>query len=281
MLQQIQSLLNGGESRQQEEIQAILDELSWDENANRYVGSQRAVARITGMARFGITKGLGLDASRTPYEPKLLRWLVAQGISADTVRRQWAASQIRDTVIAALIRYAADVKDVPTAEGKRWNALISSAGFRAAVHQMKGRGELMERLAVRGKNLTHQIKACGRIQQQGKSYQKVRADMVKHVTGKVPSHLTNSALKQGIQIKSSDNWRSHADSGTLSCVSTTEETYGLTGVDLGEDMRELFIRRGLWDGEVHWQQQSVSVADAESVGQIDRKKINKLKASVK
>ena len=105
--------------------------------------------------------------------------------------------------------------------------------------------------------------------------------MVKHVTGKVPSHLTNSALKQGIQIKSSDNWRSHADSGTLSCVSTTEETYGLTGVDLGEDMRELFIRRGLWDGEVHWQQQSVSVADAESVGQIDRKKINKLKASVK
>lgn len=281
MLQQIQSLLNGGESRQQEEIQSILSELTWDEKANRYVGSQRAVSRITGIVQSTLRRGLGMDPNCAILEPKLLRWLAAEGMSGASIQRQWAAGQIHDTVIATLIRYAADVKDVPTPEGKRWNALISSAGFRAAIHQMKGRGELMERLAVRGKNLTHQIKACGRIQQQGKSYQKVRADMVKHVTGKVPSHLTNSALKQGIQIKSSDNWRSHADSGTLSCVSTTEETYGLTGVDLGEDMRELFIRRGLWDGEVHWQQQSVSVADAESVGQIDRKKIEKLKASVK
>ena len=279
MLQHIQNIINGGDSRQQQELQGILSELTWDEKANRYVGSQRAVARITGIPVNTLRYGLGMDSRRAKNESKLLRWLAAEGIKVVEVQRQWAAGQIRDSVIAALIRYAADVQEVPTPEGKRWNALISSAGFRAAIHQMKGRGELMERASVRGRNLTQQIRACGRIQQQGKSYQRVRANMVKNVTGKVPQHLTNSALKQGIEIRKGDNWRSHADAGTLGCLSSTEETFATTGVDLGEDLRELFMKRGLWDGQVHWSQEPMSVRQAEDLGQVDRKKANRLRAA--
>ena len=279
MLQHIQSIINGGESRQQEELQGILSELTWDEKASRYVGSQRAVARITGIAVNTLRYGLGMDSRRAKNESKLLRWLAAEGIKVIEVQRQWADGQIHDTVIAALIRYAADVIDIPTPEGKRWNALISSAGFRAAIHQMKGRGELMERAVVRGKNLPSQIRTCGRIQQKGQSYQKVRANMVKNVTGKVPRHLTNTALKQGIEIRKGDNWRSHADAGTLNCIDATENIFGNTGVELGEDMRELFMKRGLWDGQVHWSQESMTVREAEDLGQVDRKKAAKLRAA--
>lgn len=280
MLQQIQQLLKGEDSHQAAELQVILGELTWDENNRRYVGSQRAVARITGIDRMTLRRGLAMDPNRSVSDPKILKWLAAEGMSGGSIQRQWAAGQIHDTAIAKLIVYAASEKEVRTPEAKRWLNLIAGVGFRGAIHQMKGRGELMERASVRGRNLTHQIKACGRIAQQGGSYQTVRANMVENVTGKVPRHLTNSAIKQGIVIKSSDNWRSHADSKTLSCLSTTEETYAMTGVDLGSDMRDLFMRRGLWDGEVHWQQEAMTVADAEMVGQVDRKKVNQLRQSV-
>ena len=279
MLQHIQQLLKGEDSHQAAELQVILGELTWDEKNRRYVGSQSAVARITGMNRAGLREGLGLMPGRMVKEPKLLKWLAAEGISAVGVQRQWQLGQIHDTVIAKLFVYAASEKADRTVEGKRWLNLIAGVGFRGAIHQMKGRGELMQRASIRGRNLTHQIKACGRIAQQGGSFQKVRANMVKNVTGKVPRHLTNSAIKQGIVIKSSDNWRSHADYETLSVLSSTEEAYAMTGVDLGQDMRELFMKRGLWDGEVHWHQEAMTVADAEMVGQVNRQKVNQLRSA--
>ena len=231
------------------------------------------------MNRAGLREGLGLMPGRMVKEPKLLKWLAAEGISAVGVQRQWQLGQVHDTVIAKLIVYAASEKADRTVEGKRWLNLIAGVGFRGAIHQMKGRGELMERASIRGRNLTHQIKACGRIAQQGGSFQKVRANLVKNVTGKVPRHLTNSAIKQGIVIKSNDNWRSHADYDTLAVLSSAEEAYAMKGVDLGQDMRELYMKRGLWDGEVHWHQEAMTVADAEMVGQVDRKKVNELRSA--
>lgn len=276
MLQHIQNLLKGEESHQAAELQVILSELTWDERTRRYIGSQSAVARITGMNRTGIKEGLGLQPGRMVKEPKLLKWLVAQGVSADGVQRQWQIGQIQDALIAKLITYAATEKDVPTAEGKRWHTLIASAGFRAVIHEMKGRGELMQRATVRGKNLTAQVKTCARIQQKGQSYQTVRSNMVKNVTGKVPRHLCNSAKQQGIIVK--NTWRNNACAESLSCVHVTEEIYGIQGVDLGKEMRQFYIENGLWDGVVRWQEEPMSVADAESLGKVDRKKVNQLRA---
>ena len=39
-------------------------------------------------------------------------------------------------------------------------------------------------------------------------------------------------------------------------------------------MRQFYIDNGLWDGEVRWQQEPMSIADAESVGMVNRKKVN-------
>ena len=277
MLQHIQQLLKGEESHQALELKVILSELNWDEKTRRYVGSQRAVSRITGMDRRGIKIGLGLDPSRGLKEPKLLKWLAAEGLSAGSVQRQWAVGAIHDTVIAKLIVYAASEKEVRTAEGKRWLNLIAGVGFRGAIHQMKGRGELMERAAVRGKNLPNQVIKNNRVAQQGQSYQTVTSNIVKGVTGKVPRHLCNSAKKQGIIIK--NTWRNNACAESLNCVNSAEMIYGTQGVDLGKEMRQFYIDNGLWDGEVRWQQEPMSIADAESVGMVNRKKVNQLRAA--
>ena len=279
MLQQLQNLLKGEDSHQAEELQIILSELNWKEQFLRYHGSQRAVARIIGIDRQSLRRGLGMDPGRLHSDPKILKWLVSQGFSAGSIQRQWAAGEIHDTVIAKLIIYAATEREDRTAEGKRWLNLIAGVGFRGAIHQMKGRGELMERAAARGKNLPAQIKTCGRIQQQGQSFQRVRANMVKNVTGKVPAHLVNSARKQGVPIRVGDNWRSHADATTLNCMELTESIYGSKGVDLGKEMRQFYIDNGLWDGEVRWNDERMTVRDAESVGMVDRKKVNQLRAA--
>lgn len=277
MLQHIQNLLKGEDSHQAAELEIILSELNWDSEINRYIGSQRALARITGIDRMTLRRGLGMDPNRTVSDPKILKWLVAEGMSGGSIQRQWADGQIHDTVIAKLITYAATEKEVPTAEGKRWHTLIASAGFRAVIHEMKGRGDLMKRAAVRGRNLVAQVKTCDVIQQQGRSYQTVRSNIVKGVTGKAPRHLCNIAKQQGIDVK--NTWRDNACADSLGCVHVTEEIYGTKGVDLGQQMRQFYIDNGLWDGVVRFHDERMSVADAESLGKVDRKKVNQLRAA--
>ena len=64
MFDQLKNLLATADPRQQDELQGILDELTWDPDRNCYYGSQSAVARITGLGRTGITQGLGLRDDR-------------------------------------------------------------------------------------------------------------------------------------------------------------------------------------------------------------------------
>ena len=81
MLQHIQNLLKGEDSHQAAELEIILSELNWDSEINRYIGSQRALARITGIDRMTLRRGLGMDPNRTVSDPKILKWLVAEGMS--------------------------------------------------------------------------------------------------------------------------------------------------------------------------------------------------------
>ena len=269
MLQQLKSLLELEDTRQQQQLQEILDELTWDPGKNCYFGSQSAVARITGMARFGIEQGLQLGNTPPVKRPKLLRWLAAEGVSLAGIQREWKAGQISDRYIAKLIVYAGSVADSRPEEGRKWLALIAGVGFRGAIHEMKGREDLLTRAGARGQNLKYQKQTCNKIQQQGKSYQHTRSQIVKGVTTMVPRHLTNRAEKQGIKI--TDNWRSHADATTLGAVSMAEEGYAITGDDsIGVEIREMLMRRQ-WSGEVVWSQERINCDDAREVGKLAKR----------
>jgi len=272
MLQQLKSLLELEDSRQQQQLQEILDELTWDPERNCYFGSQRAVSRITGLAVSTIRKGLALDEDRlprTPNRPKLLRWLAAEGISVNGLQKEWAAGQISDKSIAKLIVYAGSVADSRPEEGRKWLALIAGVGFRGAIHEMKGREDLLTRAGARGNNLKYQRQTCNRIQQSGGSYQHVRSQIVKGVTTMVPQHLKNKARQQGIDVK--DNWRSHADATTLGAVSMTEEGYAITGnQNIGIEVREMLMRNG-WDGQVAWSSERINCDDAREVGKLAKR----------
>jgi len=272
MLQQLKSLLELEESHSRDQLQEILDELTWDPAKNCYFGSQRAVSRITGMAVSTIRKGLALDEDRlprTPNRPKLLRWLAGEGISVSTLQKEWSAGQVSDRFIAKFIVYAGSIADSRPEEGQKWLALIAGVGFRGAIHEMKGREDLLTRAGARGKNLKYQRQTCSKIEQQGKSFQHTRSQIVKGVTTMVPKHLENKARKQGIKVQG--NWRSHADATTLGAVSMSEEGYALTGDEnIGRDVREMLMRRG-WDGSVEWSQDRISCEDAREMGQLAKR----------
>jgi hypothetical protein len=72
------------------EFAELLAELTW--TGNHYVGTQTAVERITGLARKTITQGLALDPSRGANDPKMLKWLAAQGVKAGGIQKEWQAS---------------------------------------------------------------------------------------------------------------------------------------------------------------------------------------------
>jgi len=269
MLQQLKSLLELEDSRSATQLQEILEELTWDSEKNCYFGSQSAVARITGMTRMTIAQGLGLRDDRMAKRPKLLKWLAGEGISVAGIQKEWAAGKVSDKYIAKLIVYAGSMADSRPEEGRKWLALIAGVGFRGAIHQMKGREDLLSRADARGKNLKYQRQTCAKIQQQGKSYQRVRSELVKGVTTMVPRHLENKAKKQGIEIKG--NWRSHADATTLGAVSMSEEGYAITGdATIGEDVRQMLMRRG-WTGQVEWSQERISCDDARAVGKLAKR----------
>jgi hypothetical protein len=268
MLQQLQALIEQGENRQARDLEEILTELTWSQEKQCYYGSQRAVARITGMAQSTLGEGLGMSG-RSGKRPKLLKWLAGEGISAAGIQREWQAGAVSDKYIAKLIVYAASEANSRTPEARRWLNLITGVGFRGAVHQMKGREDLLDRATARAKNLTHQRRACSRIEQQGGSYQHVRAELVKGVTTMAPRHLTNIAQKEGIKVKG--NWRSHADATTLTAVSMTEDGYSITGnQNIGTEIRELLMRNG-WSGDVEWSQERISCDDARNLGRLAKK----------
>ena len=268
MLQQLQGLLQQGDNRQAD-LEEILSELAWSQEKQCYLGSQSAVARITGLDRMTITRGLALDPNRRPERPKLLKWLAGEGVSAAAIQREWQAGAVSDKYIAKLIVYAASEANSRTPEARRWLNLITGMGFRGAIHKMKGREDLLDRATARGKNLPHQRRACSRIEQQGGSYQHVRSELVKGVTTMAPMHLTNVAKKQGITVKS--NWRSHADATTLTAVSMTEDGYSITGKqDIGVEIRALLMRNG-WSGEVEWSQERIDCDDARNLGRLAKR----------
>jgi hypothetical protein len=268
ILQQLQSLIQADDERMKRDLDEILSELTWSQEKQCYFGSQRAVARITGMAQSTLGEGLGMS-DRSGKRPKLLKWLAGEGISAAGIQREWQAGAVSDRYIAKLIVYAASEANSRTPEARRWLNLITGVGFRGAIHQMKGREDLLDRATARAKNLVHQRRACLRIEQQGKSFQHTRAELVKGVTTMVPQHLTNVAQKQGIKIKG--NWRSHADAATLTAVSMTEDGYSITGNEtIGVEIRDLLMRNG-WSGEVEWSQERISCDDARNLGKLAKR----------
>ena len=269
MLQQLKSLLELEDSRQQQQLQEILDELTWDSEKNCYFGSQSAVARITGMTRMTIKEGLGLRDDRMAKRPKLLKWLAGEGVSVGGLQKEWQAGAVSDRYIAKLIVYAGSIADSRPEEGRKWLALIAGVGFRGAIHEMKGREDLLTRAGARGQNLKYQRQTCRKIEQTGGSYQHVRSQIVKGVTTMVPKHLENKARKQGIEVKG--NWRSHADATTLGAVSMTEEGYAITGnQNIGIEVREMLMRNG-WDGEVAWSHERINCDDAREVGKLAKR----------
>lgn len=269
MLQHLREMLEPASNSNAPDLEQILLELTWDQEKQCYFGSQRAVARITGLAVSTISEGLALRGDRTAKRPKLLKWLAGEGISVSGIQREWSAGQVSDKHIAQLIVYAASEANSRTPQARHWLKLITGVGFRGAVHQMKGREDLLSRATARAKGLNPQKRACEKIQQEGKSFQRTRATLVKGVTTKVPQHLTNEAKQKGIKVKG--NWRSHADEVTLVALSMTEEGFSVTGDEnIGRDIRDLLINRG-WDGQVHWSQERISCQDARDLGKLAKK----------
>ena len=238
------------------EFAELLAELTW--TGNHYVGTQRAVARITGLAQNTLTRGLGLDPSRATEEPKLLKWLAAQGITVRAIQREWQAGTIKDGNIAFLIRYAASKSLSKPAEAQRWQKLIESVGFRQVIHELSGRQDLLARRDARGKGLPAQRAFVDALQQQGKNIGCYRADLAKFLTGGYQPKTLEKMLRVVFpSIPKSTNWRSHADPKTLLLMQSAESLAAVTGDSgAGRLIRTAAVQGG-WSGEVEWQEEKV------------------------
>jgi len=245
------------------EFAELLAELTW--TGNHYVGTQTAVERITGLARKTITQGLALDPSRGANDPKMLKWLAAQGVKAGGIQKEWQAGAIKDGNIALLIRYAANESQSKPAEAERWQRLIESVGFRQVIHELSGRQDLLARRDARGKGLPAQRAFVDTLQQQGRNIGRHRADLIKFLTGGYqPKNLEKMLRGVFPSIPESTNWRSHADPRTLLLTQAAESLAAVTGDSgAGRIIRTAAVQGG-WSGEVEWQEEKVDASQCDS-----------------
>jgi hypothetical protein len=238
------------------EFAELLAELTW--TGNHYVGTQRAIERITGLAKSTIRQGLGCDPGRAAEDPKMLKWLAAQRIKAGGIQREWQAGAIKDGNIALLIRYAANESQTKPAEAQRWQRLIESVGFRQVIHELSGRQDLLARVNARGKGLPAQRAFVDTLQQQGKNIGRYRADLAKFLTGGFQPKTLEKMLREVFpSIAESTCWRSHADARTLLLMQSAESLAAVTGDSgAGRLIRTAAVQGG-WSGEVEWQEEKV------------------------
>ena len=246
-----------------EDFAELLAELTW--TGNHYVGTQAAVERITGMSQSTVREGLGLS-DRSGLKPKMLKWLVAQGVRALGIQKEWQAAAIKDGHIALLIRYAATESMSKPEEAQRWQRLIEAVGFRQVIHELSGRQDLLARRDARGTGLPAQRAFVDTLQQSGKNIGRHRADLVKFLTGGYqPKSLEKMLRSEFPSVPESTNWRSHADPKTLLLLQAAESLAAVTNDSgAGRVIRTSAIQGG-WAGDVEWQEEKVDPGQCDSV----------------
>jgi len=244
------SLFHRGRSGDSNEFADLLAELTW--TGKQYVGTQRAVERITGLAKSTIRQGLGCDPGRAADDSKMLKWLAAQGIKPGGIQKEWRDGAIKDAHIALLIRYAADESQTRPVEAQRWQRLIESVGFRQVIHELNGREDILGRQEARAKGLPAQVTWVDRLLQKGDNIGKNRAMLIQYLLGRQPKWLEQNLRGELPGVPASVNWRSHADKETLLLVQASESLAAVTGDPRDAALiRDAALRKG-WAGAVKW-----------------------------
>lgn len=246
------------------ELAELRNDLAHDDRG--WYASQRAVARITGMARTSINRGLGLEGWHLQH-PKMLRWLTAQGIKAAPIQQEWAAGRVRDNHLAALIRYAATESLRPTPESQRWMRLIESVGMRTALNKLFGVSDIAERASARRDLRKTQKPLVEKIQQTGESIGNFRADLTKAALGERPSELKIRMKNEFAQTTKSDGWRDRADTESLLVMQAAEALAAIPGMNpktAGAQTRQIGMQ-GDWSGKVTFQDTRLNIKEAEKL----------------
>lgn len=246
------------------ELEELRSDLAHDSRG--WYASQRAVARITGMARTSINRGLGLEGWHL-QQPKMLRWLAAQGISPAPIQQEWAAGRLRDSHLAALIRYAATESLRPTPESQRWMRLIESVGMRTALNKLFGVSDLTERASARRDLRKTQKPLVEKIQQQGESIGKTRSELTKAALGERPCDLKLRMQNEFAETRKSDGWRDRADTESLLVMQAAEALASIPGISpqiAGAQTRQIGMQ-GDWSGKVTFQDTRLNIKEAEKI----------------
>jgi hypothetical protein len=245
------------------ELEDLRTDLARDERG--WYASQRAVARITGLHRTTIDEGL--RSGWRVVQPKMLRWLAAQGINPAGIQQEWSSGQIRDSHLAALIRYAATESLRPTAESKRWMRLIESVGMRTALNKLFGVSDLSERAAARLDLRKTQKPLVEKFQQTGANIANARSELTKAALGERPCDLKVRMQNECPQTRKSDGWRDRADTESLLVMQAAEALASISGVSAaiaGEQTRQIGMQ-GDWNGKVTFQDSRLNIKEAEKV----------------
>ena len=246
------------------ELEELRNDLAHDDHG--WYASQRAVARITGLDRQTINRGIGLDGWRL-NQPKLLRWLAAQGIRAAAIQEEWSAGRVRDSHLAALIRYAATESLRPTPESRRWMRLIESVGMRTALNKLFGVSDISERAAARLDLRKTQKPLVEKFQQTGASIANARSELTKAALGERPCDLKVRMQSECSSARKSDGWRDRADTESLLVMQAAEALASIPGVSVesaGAKTREIGMQ-GDWNGKVTFQQERLNLKEADKI----------------
>ena len=246
------------------ELEELRNDLAHDEHG--WYASQRAVARITGLDRQTINRGIGLDGWRL-NQPKLLRWLAAQGVRVAAIQEEWSAGRVRDSHLAALIRYAATESLRPTPESRRWMRLIESVGMRTALNKLFGVSDIAERAAARLDLRKTQKPLVEKFQQTGVSIANSRSELTKAALGERPCDLKMRMQNECEKTRKSDGWRDRADTESLLVMQAAEALASIPGVSptvAGQQTRQIGMQ-GDWNGKVTFQDSRLNIKEAQKV----------------
>ena len=204
-----------------------------------YWFTQRATARICGMARPAIDDGMRQPLpSESPWQvlgSKLLRSIAAQGISPAGLvkfKREWEKGQISDLLVSCLITYAATQK-----QGEKDPAVVAlhgaltAGGLRSMLDQAFNFENTLPRAQARGEGIVTRGKFTRNYCDNHKNVAAYTAAVTGAITGHPPKTWNKQLLPSQFGDKAG-RIRDHADEVTVSLIDAAEHGLAFANVDV-------------------------------------------------
>ena len=211
-------------------LPALIDEISNEisRDSKGWYFTQRAAARLAGMDRKTIRKGLQLDGPAWGgglLASKMLKSFAAQGISGGGIeefKSQWTDGRITDVMVNCLITYGATQKDgFRNPETVALHGALTTAGLRGLLDSAFGVEDVKGRVMARLNGIGTRVSYAKAQAERQKNIGAYTAAVTNAITGHTPKAWNNSILPGQFGDKAG-RIRDHADEQTIDLIEAAE-----------------------------------------------------------